>query len=61
MRGLLYHTGFQCATCGAHHATTTLDGPCPACGANLDALYDYDRIAAEVDSCAIADAADRSI
>lgn len=57
----MLHTGFQCVGCGAQHAITTLDGPCPACGGNLDATYDLARLAADVDPRAIAGAQDRSI
>lgn len=36
--------GFQCVECAATHNPSKLESVCPACGGNLDVLYDYDRI-----------------
>lgn len=58
---MTYHTGFTCVACGAQHADPSLAGPCPSCGGNLDATYDYARITREIDPRAIAGSADRSI
>ena len=37
--------GFKCFECGREHQLSDAQYLCPACGGNLDVLYDYDRIA----------------
>ena len=38
-------SGFKCFECGREHQLSAAQYLCPACGGNLDVLYDYDRIA----------------
>jgi threonine synthase len=38
-------TGFQCVECAKHLSKGEAEYICPACGGNLDVLYDYDQIA----------------
>ena len=56
-----YLLGFRCLTCGALHAPESVTYACPTDGGNLDAVYDYARIAREVAPAALAGARDRSI
>ena len=37
--------GFKCFECAREHQLSDAQYLCPACGGNLDVLYDYDRIA----------------
>jgi threonine synthase len=37
--------GFQCVECAKHLSKGEVEYVCPACGGNLDVLYDYDLIA----------------
>jgi threonine synthase len=39
--------GFRCFACGREHALDAAEYLCPACGGNLDVVYDYRRIAKE--------------
>jgi threonine synthase len=41
-------TGFKCFDCGREHGVAEVEYVCPACGGNLDALYDYDRVKAQL-------------
>jgi threonine synthase len=44
---LLDHVlGFECVDCGRRHDPGDVEYVCPACGGNLDVLYDYERVAA---------------
>ncbi|HJQ71090.1 MAG TPA: threonine synthase [Blastocatellia bacterium] len=36
--------GFQCVECARNHQVSDIEYVCPACGGNLDVLYDYERI-----------------
>lgn len=36
--------GFQCVKCAHTHNPHEIEYVCPACGGNLEVLYDYDRI-----------------
>jgi threonine synthase len=36
--------GFKCVECAETHNVSEIEYICPACGGNLDVLYDYDRI-----------------
>ena len=40
--------GYQCFACSAKQAVNFEGFQCPACGGNLDIIYDYERIAAEI-------------
>lgn len=42
-------TGYACLACGRLEPPESARLVCPACGENLDILYDYDRIARAVD------------
>ena len=37
-------TGFQCVECSREFRIDEVEYVCPACGGNLDVLYDYERI-----------------
>jgi threonine synthase len=37
-------TGFKCVECGREHRINEIEYVCPACGGNLDVLYDYERV-----------------
>jgi threonine synthase len=37
-------TGFKCVECEREHRTGEIEYVCPACGGNLDVLYDYERV-----------------
>ena len=39
-------SGFQCIDCGRQSGPDETQYVCPACGGNLDVVYDYERIAA---------------
>lgn len=36
--------GFKCFECAREHPPADVEYVCPACGGNLDVLYDYDRV-----------------
>ena len=40
--------GFKCVDCGRDIAIGETEYVCPACGGNLDVLYDYDRVRLEL-------------
>lgn len=40
--------GFKCVDCGRDVAFAETEYVCPACGGNLDVLYDYDRVRLEL-------------
>lgn len=54
-------TGFRCLTCGTLHTPETVTYTCPLDGGNLDAVYDYARIASEANAERLAGSRDRSI
>ena len=47
-------TGFKCFECSREFNAAEICYACPACGGNLDALYDYDRIGARLTKLALA-------
>ena len=53
--------GFACLDCEREEPAGTDRFTCPACGGNLDVLYDYDRIGSEIDRDRIAASTDRSL
>jgi threonine synthase len=53
--------GFRCTLCGAEYAINKATYTCPTCNGNLDAVYDYARIAREVNPSDIANNKDRSV
>jgi threonine synthase len=46
--------GFKCVECEREHRAGEVEYVCPACGGNLDVLYDYERIAANVTKASLA-------
>jgi threonine synthase len=52
-------TGFKCVECAREHRVSEVEYVCPACGGNLDVLYDYDRIGQQVNKSSLA--ADRHL
>ena len=56
-----YLLGFRCTRCGATYAPLDVQYTCARDGGNLDAVYDYARIAREVDPLRITQSADRSV
>lgn len=56
-----YLLGFRCTLCGATYAPLDVQYTCARDGGNLDAVYDYARIAREVDPQRITQSADRSV
>ncbi len=56
-----YLLGFRCLRCGALHAPGAVAYTCPHDGGNLDALYDYARIAAAIDPGELVGSPDQSI
>jgi threonine synthase len=41
-------SGFTCVECGREHRVGDTEYVCPSCGGNLDVLYDYDRVRAQI-------------
>jgi threonine synthase len=56
-----YLLGFRCTLCGATYAPLDVQYTCARDGGNLDAVYDYARIAREGDAQRITQSADRSV
>jgi len=56
-----YLLGFRCASCGASYAPDQVTYTCPRDGGNLDAVYDYARMARELDPWQVVHRPDRSI
>ncbi len=50
--------GFQCVECARNHPVDEIEYVCPACGGNLDVLYDYERINRQLNKATLA--ADRN-
>lgn len=50
--------GFQCVECARNHPVDGVEYVCPACGGNLDVLYDYERIRLQLSKASLA--ADRN-
>ncbi len=53
--------GFRCTLCGATYHPSEVQYTCPLDRGNLDALYDYEKIARCLDPYAMITSADRSI
>jgi threonine synthase len=51
--------GFKCFECGREFRRDEVEYVCAACGGNLDVLYDYDAVAAQLTSARLA--ADRNL
>ena len=47
-------TGFECFDCGREHGVAEVEYVCPACGGNLDVLYDYDRVKSQLTKTSLA-------
>ncbi|HTG17668.1 MAG TPA: threonine synthase [Blastocatellia bacterium] len=47
-------TGFKCFDCGREHGVAEVEYVCPGCGGNLDVLYDYDRVKAQLTKTSLA-------
>jgi threonine synthase len=41
-------SGFRCVECSGEHQRGEVEYTCPACGGNLDVLYDYERVAEQL-------------
>ena len=50
--------GFQCVECARNHPVGDIEYVCPACGGNLDVVYDYERIRRQLNKATLA--ADRN-
>jgi len=50
--------GFKCFDCTRTHRPAEVEYVCPACGGNLDVLYDYERVQAQLTKTSLA--ADRN-
>jgi threonine synthase len=51
--------GFKCIECAREYRAGEVEYVCPSCNGNLDVLYDYDHISAQLDKAALA--ADRNL
>jgi threonine synthase len=51
-------TGFNCVECARSFSAGEIEYVCPACGGNLDALYDYERVGRQLSKATLA--ADRN-
>jgi threonine synthase len=51
-------TGFKCVECSRSFSVGEIEYICPACGGNLDALYDYERVGRQLSKATLA--ADRN-
>ncbi len=51
-------TGFNCVECARSFSVNEIEYVCPACGGNLDVLYDYERIGQQLNKTTLA--ADRN-
>lgn len=47
-------TGFKCFDCTRVHRPAEVEYVCPACGGNLDVLYDYDGVKAQLTKTSLA-------
>ncbi|MGH9938676.1 MAG: threonine synthase, partial [Blastocatellia bacterium] len=52
-------TGFKCVECSRSFSVSEIEYICPACGGNLDVLYDYDRVGEQLNKASLA--ADRNL
>jgi threonine synthase len=46
--------GFKCFECASEHRVSDVEYACPACGGNLDVLYDYDRVKTQLSIASLA-------
>ena len=46
--------GFKCVECGREHRIGETEYVCAMCGGNLDVLYDYDRVRAQLSKASLA-------
>ncbi len=53
-KAMSYVNGFQCLECARSFTTNEVEYVCPACGGNLDVLYDYGRIAGQFTKASLA-------
>lgn len=56
-----YVVGFKCVECSQEHQPGAVEYVCPACGGNLDVIYDYRRIAGKLSPSTLAADQDRTI
>jgi len=47
-------SGFRCVECGSEYRVGDIEYVCALCGGNLDVLYDYDRIRAQISPASLA-------
>lgn len=47
-------SGFKCIECGREHRVGKTEYVCASCGGNLDVLYDYDRVSAQLSKAGLA-------
>ena len=47
-------SGFKCLECARLFGVTEVEYVCPACGGNLDVLYDYERIGKQISKASLA-------
>ena len=47
-------SGFKCVECGNEHRVGDIEYVCASCGGNLDVVYDYDRIRAQISPASLA-------
>ncbi len=47
-------TGLKCVECGREHRVGETEYVCASCGGNLDVLYDYDRVRAQLSKASLA-------
>ena len=47
-------SGFRCVECGSEHRVGDIEYVCASCGGNLDVVYDYDRIRAQISPASLA-------
>src|SRR5262249_25498515 len=52
-------TGFKCIECAASFNVSEIEYVCPACGGNLDVLYDFERVSKQLSKATLA--ADRNL
>jgi threonine synthase len=48
-------SGFKCIQCAQPFNTNDIEYACPACGGNLDVLYDYERIGQRLTKASLSD------
>jgi threonine synthase len=46
--------GLKCVECGLEHRVGETEYVCASCGGNLDVLYDYDRVRAQISKASLA-------